>query len=70
MIMWIVLIKLIYIKTGVQGFSGNEGLPGPKGSKGEPGISGPRGPKGKQLQIVVLFFFGETNFYDVFEMYR
>lgn len=32
---------------GLQGFSGNEGLPGPRGSKGEAGLSGPRGPKGK-----------------------
>lgn len=32
---------------GVQGFSGNEGLPGPKGSKGEAGLTGPRGPKGR-----------------------
>lgn len=43
---WSIFVH-IEIDIGVQGFSGNEGLPGPKGGKGEPGLSGPRGPKGR-----------------------
>lgn len=60
---WSIFMRVKF-DVGVQGFSGNEGLPGPKGGKGEPGLAGPRGPKGKNSWETFLrdLFYWSVSF--------